>query len=288
MLENISGSEELCERLLANRRTRAILEMHDNLGGTGSGYEQAVRIIDTCCSFLGCRTGALFRPDTRSGNPELLGANGRIERNLPPETMTALRNTLYGSQKEEYCPYKDGVLLVIPLPSGQHLTAAGLFAGVSSGRRLRKDDIRLAGIMLYQAAQLLYHTHDRDGIDNPPVSGELEQKLKKVIAYIAQNYERDISREGLASLADIHPDYFSRMFNKYTGKKISDYINEVRINRACELLTEENPKTVIEIAFAVGFESLRTFNRAFAAVTGMTPSVYRRNIQGNHKNSIGF
>ena len=54
-----------------------------------------------------------------------------------------------------------------------------------------------------------------------------------------------------------------------------DYIHELRIKKAVVML-EEGDDTIIDIAFAVGFESVRTFNRAFHKHLKIRPSQYRR------------
>ena len=61
----------------------------------------------------------------------------------------------------------------------------------------------------------------------------------------------------------------------YTGKKISDYINELRIKRAIEEIEKGN-MLILDIALEAGFESLSTFNRAFKKITGTTPSDYKK------------
>ena len=61
----------------------------------------------------------------------------------------------------------------------------------------------------------------------------------------------------------------------YTGKKISDYINELRIKRAIEKI-EKGDMLILDIALEAGFESLSTFNRAFKKITGTTPSDYKK------------
>lgn len=103
----------------------------------------------------------------------------------------------------------------------------------------------------------------------------MEDKLNKVIDFLKNNYLSDISREGLAKAMDLSPDHMSRKFKSYTGYKISDYINKLRIEEAAAKLLDSDRK-IIDIAFAVGFESLVTFNRAFLKVMDMTPSEYRR------------
>ncbi|HNR88743.1 MAG TPA: AraC family transcriptional regulator [Spirochaetota bacterium] len=102
-----------------------------------------------------------------------------------------------------------------------------------------------------------------------------EEKIKKAILYINENFTEDISREGLAASLGINPDYLGKLFLVFTGKKIMDYIHELRIKKAVVML-EEGDDTIIDIAFAVGFESVRTFNRAFHKHLKIRPSQYRR------------
>lgn len=106
------------------------------------------------------------------------------------------------------------------------------------------------------------------------LSPALEEKMLRVMDYIEKNYRFDISREGLAAYFDMSVSFLSRTFNGYSGMKIAEYINRLRIHDAMVQL-ENSSKTVTEIAFSVGFESLRTFNRAFSRIAGKTPSAYR-------------
>ncbi len=69
-------------------------------------------------------------------------------------------------------------------------------------------------------------------------------------------------------------DHLSRTFRAYTGMKITDYVNRLRVDYASgELAATDRP--VIDIALDAGFESLRTFNRVFARVEGTSPTAYR-------------
>ena len=77
------------------------------------------------------------------------------------------------------------------------------------------------------------------------------------------------------------PNYFGKIFRDYTGKKMSDFITELRIEDALDLLTNTDER-IIDIAYSSGFENLRTFNRAFLSKTGMTPQQYRGNSQKQH------
>ncbi len=101
-----------------------------------------------------------------------------------------------------------------------------------------------------------------------------EAKVREAMEYIEQNYRYDISREGLAASLGINPDFLGKSFLSFTGKKIGDYINELRIREA-ESLLGSTDRSIIEIAFSVGFESLRTFNRAFKKIHEISPQQFR-------------
>lgn len=106
-----------------------------------------------------------------------------------------------------------------------------------------------------------------------------EGKIKKVMDYIQKNYTSDISREGLAASIDVHPDNLGKLFRTYTSRKLGDYICELRVQDAAKMLVETDDN-VINIAFNVGFESLRTFNRIFPKYMGTTPEKYRKQHRG--------
>ncbi len=109
----------------------------------------------------------------------------------------------------------------------------------------------------------------------PVISDMAEEKIQKVINYIHENYTFDISREGLAATVDVHPDSLGKLFKSVTSKKLGDFINELRVKDAAKRLVETDDN-VISIAFSVGFDSLRTFNRVFPKFMNMTPEKYRK------------
>jgi len=110
------------------------------------------------------------------------------------------------------------------------------------------------------------------------ITSTTEEKLEHVIAFLKENFRSDIAREGLAAAMDMSVDHMSRTFRAYTGKKINEYLNELRIREAVRQLDGSEQK-IIDIAFAVGFESLATFNRAFLAVMSQTPSQYKKKLK---------
>jgi AraC-like DNA-binding protein len=108
----------------------------------------------------------------------------------------------------------------------------------------------------------------------PVISDRADEKIQQVMSYIQENYTFDISREGLAATVDVHPDSLGKLFKSFAGKKLGDYINELRVRDAAQKLTETDD-SVISIAFSAGFDSLRTFNRVFPKFMNTTPEKYR-------------
>ncbi len=133
------------------------------------------------------------------------------------------------------------------------------------------DILGVAAIRLRAGFGAVARKRDRkDGAVTPGT----EEKLQSVISYIAGNYHDNLSREGLAAMAGMSPNHLGKYFAIYTGKKIGDHINELRIKDAAKRLIETN-ENIIDIAYSVGFESLRTFNRAFLKVYTTTPTEFR-------------
>jgi AraC-like DNA-binding protein len=106
------------------------------------------------------------------------------------------------------------------------------------------------------------------------VTDNTQIKVEAVRDLIEARYRDPLSRYDLAASVNMSQDHLGRMFKLLTGEKISDYINRLRVDEACRMLTETDRK-IIDIAFDVGFENLRTFNLCFVRVTGASPSVYR-------------
>lgn len=113
-------------------------------------------------------------------------------------------------------------------------------------------------------------------IENTVSSKEKDSlnKLKKVIEYIHNNYANPISLQALAEICFMSPNYFCHYFKQEIGKPPIAFINEYRIQKACELLTEtEIP--VSQIALSVGFDNFSYFIRKFREYKGVTPKQYR-------------
>jgi len=100
-------------------------------------------------------------------------------------------------------------------------------------------------------------------------------KILDTISYIVVNLHLPLSVKLLAERVYQNPEYFSRLFQQYTGSRPLAYITEKRIERAQYLIVTSSSKYT-EIAQQTGFESLSHFSRTFKKITGMNPGAYKR------------
>ncbi len=100
-------------------------------------------------------------------------------------------------------------------------------------------------------------------------------KISKSFEFIEKNYMEDIHLQDIAGAAGFSEYYFSRLFKEITEKNFRQYLNEYRIKKAEDLLTNPN-YTVSEAAYAVGFSSISTFDRLFRQVKGCSPQDFRK------------
>jgi AraC-like DNA-binding protein len=107
------------------------------------------------------------------------------------------------------------------------------------------------------------------------VSKKNEMRINKVCLYIQNNFYTKISLKEVADLIFLTESNFCKFFKKATGKTYSDYLNELRINEACRLLVQTE-KSINQISFECGFETLSYFNRVFLNKKGVTPSLFRK------------
>ncbi|NBX62189.1 MAG: AraC family transcriptional regulator [Betaproteobacteria bacterium] len=103
--------------------------------------------------------------------------------------------------------------------------------------------------------------------------------INSVVNRITEQLADNHSATALAAELGMSESRFSRFFRKATGNTFTDFVNRVRISRACQLLMDtEQP--INHICYEVGFNSAANFNRRFLEIKGMTPSDFRRQSLG--------
>lgn len=109
-----------------------------------------------------------------------------------------------------------------------------------------------------------------------PVAGE---KINTAYQHVFRNFRGQIDHEEMARNAGMSASAFSRYFKRFTGRTVSGFVNEVRIGHAHRMLLETD-RTISEVAFASGFESLSNFNRRFRDISGISPREFRQRHNG--------
>lgn len=104
----------------------------------------------------------------------------------------------------------------------------------------------------------------------------LEESEAKLVLYIFDHMAEELTLEKLAKVTGWNSKKLSGTFKRKYDIKILDLIANIRVERASVLLCSKE-KSISEIASRCGFGSLRSFNRCFKAIMGVTPSQYRSN-----------
>ena len=93
--------------------------------------------------------------------------------------------------------------------------------------------------------------------------------------YIQQHYREALRLEDVSSAVGFNATYFSTLFKKETGQNFTDYLTELRIGKARELLSGDKV-SVQDVAEMVGYSDLKYFSRLFKKSTGVSPSDYKK------------
>lgn len=99
--------------------------------------------------------------------------------------------------------------------------------------------------------------------------------VRQAMDFIADNYRQKITLEDIATIVALNPVYFSVLFKKETGQNISNYIINVRMEKAKQILKTTN-KTIAAVADEVGYKNSRYFSQTFTKVVGIKPALYRK------------
>lgn len=151
----------------------------------------------------------------------------------------------------------------------------GLYQDIPDQRRL----LRLSEYASMKGAvQVLYQATDKlvrfKGSDEQERANAV---IHSLCTYVKEHLEEDLSLVRLAELHHFNPSYLSRFFKQEMGINLSEFIDELRVRRAKELLRNSD-LMVREVALQVGYEAAHSFTRFFKKVTGMTPQEFRESL----------
>ena len=155
------------------------------------------------------------------------------------------------------------------------LDKKGFFQIIKIVSELRKDGVSYDN---YHTAQYLSNIlmilAEQKNNEKKEPSFYSREKINPILSYISQNYKDVDNLDELAEHFFVSKSYFCRIFKKYTGMTIVQYIHHVKIQHACEALlhTDEN---ITVIAQNCGFSTSTYFCKIFKKLVGCTPNEYR-------------
>ena len=115
-------------------------------------------------------------------------------------------------------------------------------------------------------------------------SGLAEKDIDEIAARVSRYMEEErpflhasLRLADLANGAGVPPHHLTEVLNQHFGQKFTDYVNGYRVAEAKQLLTDaQNDPTMLAVAYAAGFNSKNSFNRAFRKFTGLSPTEYKK------------
>lgn len=134
-----------------------------------------------------------------------------------------------------------------------------------------KSQIDTLILPLCQMLELAYIKDESEPVKN-------ESLPEKIIRYLKRYRNQNITSRDICQKFSCSRSYMSTEFNKYTGKSIREYINELRTEDA-KLLLRNSTLSVTEIALSVGFSDSNYFSSLFKEKTGVSPLKYRKTTQ---------
>jgi len=112
-------------------------------------------------------------------------------------------------------------------------------------------------------------------------------RLDRVLAYAEAHYRDDITMASVAKIASLSPTSFSRWFSAATGKPFVQFLTDIRMAHAYHALTETG-KSVTEIAFDCGFNSVSHFIHRFRDIRGVSPLEFRRRVMSGSGDNLSI
>jgi AraC-like DNA-binding protein len=149
------------------------------------------------------------------------------------------------------------------------------------------DDCYAIGVRFESSAP---RARDEEEIGNADLVGELYQlelqecndevfeyypRLKRVRDFVIERFDETISLAQAADVAAMERTYFSSFFHEKVGVTFRDWLQYLRISRAMKIISQQD-HSITEVAFAVGFNELSTFQKAFKRWTSLTPRDFKR------------
>ena len=177
-----------------------------------------------------------------------------------------------------------------PLRRLLHRARRGLhIVGKTHGKvaALMKHMVDLEGmdrvLQFLQILVALAGSEDCEPIASPGFAADTslydQERMDRVFQFLNRKVGEPVRLSEAARIVNLSEGAFSRFFRLHTGKTFPEFVNELRIGRACTLLMEDD-LNITEVAYECGFTNLSNFNRQFLRLKGLSPHEFRLQLQG--------
>lgn len=216
------------------------------------GNEYVVKAGDILCISSGSRRSAVTSADELmecySVNFQLVNSRG-MPTNLPFPVVSHI-----DIQPELISSYTELSMEWIVKKAGYRMKIRSIFLSI-----------------LFQLFNTIIYKNDMARID---------YRVKKVMIFVAGHYQEPLSLLQMAKMINLHPVYFGVLFKETTGMTFREYITEVRLNHAEDLLWT-GIYSVYSVSFMCGFSDVFYFSKVFKAKRGISPSKIGKNNEAN-------
>lgn len=138
------------------------------------------------------------------------------------------------------------------------------------------SDFYASGQSYFAAKALLYRTSEMLTRENTfaEKTSAVNSPCIRIMEYIRENFRYELTLDAIAKATGYNYQYISKLIRKQFGMTFTSLLAGYRVSYACNLL-DQRRESISEIALASGFGSIRSFNRVFRQIIGITPVQYR-------------
>ena len=156
------------------------------------------------------------------------------------------------------------------------LTSHRELFGLITQMPLQKDHHKLISFLniLSQIESSPYLTINPDTYELS-TTNRVNDRINDIFSYTYSHLSETIDIETIAAISNLSRSQFSRYFKTHTGKTYIQFLNELRIEKACQKLLFAD-LNIDQIAFDVGYQNISHFNRVFKSIRGQSPNEYRK------------
>lgn len=170
-------------------------------------------------------------------------------------------NLVMGSFSSCQCTIRNTGRDISTAATKLHAEATDRYWGYATAIEAAFDELLVNFVRMFSEA-------NREQVPSDPVTA-------KVGMFLEAHMDRELSLEEIADWAGVSKNHLCRIFKKSTGQRVFQYLNALRIRRACERLRGSG-ETVERIARSVGFNNMNYFHKVFKNVTGTMPTAWRK------------